>query len=149
MFDEKLTIARILGLSLDWRDMNFNSALRQFSFEVLKFKKLEEMKQEHQEELENLICACEVHELSYNSFFNEETFELLSNFRSGTDAEIKFANKTLTLIMRKCGHLRNLPLKVLQLALDLEVRYLELSIDSEFQMDGSNMIEMAETHSKT
>lgn len=80
VFDEKLTIARILGLSLDWRDMNFNSALRQFSFDVLKFKKLEEMKQEHQEELENLICACEVHELSYNSFFNEETFELLSNF---------------------------------------------------------------------
>lgn len=90
------------------------------------------MKKENLDELEALLCTCEMHELSYNFVFNQETFDLFTRYKTGSDAEIKFANKILTMIMKRSGHLRTLPLEILKLSLDIEVKYLELSIDSEF-----------------
>jgi len=52
----------------------------------------------------------------------------------------------MTTIIWRSGHLNVLPLDLISLALDLEIKYMEIACDSEYQMNGINMIEMADTY---
>jgi hypothetical protein len=83
--------------------------------------------------ISTILSKCEVHTLSFNHCINSRTLEFLDKISQSSDPNlVKFANQTMTMIIKMSKHLVSIDESYLKLALDLEIRYLNLASDSEF-----------------
>ena len=80
---------------------------------------------------------------------SDEAITLLKGYIEGTEKMVEFGNRVMTLIIKRSGHIRSIPMSVLKLALDLEIKYIIFISGSEFQKQGANMIEMASNYQRT